>query len=92
MRTASSRGRTDISRPRWYVTVVNKAGEPIVRVDLWKLFGKPVRIQAVTLTATGGKACFDQILLGKTEEALPKNSRPICQENSSVPTPGGESR
>jgi len=44
----------------------------VVRVDLWKLFGQPVRIQAMSLGAVGGVACFDQILLGKTEEALPK--------------------
>jgi len=45
----------------------------VVRVDLWKLFGGPVRIQAMSLGSVGGAVCFDEILLGKTEEALPKN-------------------
>ncbi|MCL2701061.1 MAG: PQQ-binding-like beta-propeller repeat protein [Phycisphaerae bacterium] len=44
----------------------------VVRVDLWKHFGGPVRIQSMTLGAVGGPGYFDQILLGKTEEALPK--------------------
>jgi len=38
-----------------------------VRVDLWEITrGKPPRIQALSLAATGGGALFDQILLGRT--------------------------
>ena len=42
-----------------------------VRVDLWAITkGKPPRIQALSLTSTGGGAAFDQILLGRTEQDL----------------------
>jgi len=42
----------------------------VVRVDLWKLFGQDVRIQSMSLSCIGGNVCFDEILLGKTEQAL----------------------
>ena len=42
-----------------------------VRVDLWALTkGKPPRIQALSLAATGGGAIFDQIVLGRTPADL----------------------
>jgi hypothetical protein len=44
-----------------------------VRVDLWALTkGKPPRIQALSLMATGGGAQFDQIVLGRTTADLDK--------------------
>jgi outer membrane protein assembly factor BamB len=44
-----------------------------VRVDLWALTkGKPPRIQALSLMATGGGALFDQIVLGRTTADLDK--------------------
>ena len=43
----------------------------VVRVDLWEVFGKPVRIRALRLAGTGGPASFDQILLGRAEKDLP---------------------
>jgi len=43
-----------------------------VRVDLWKLTnGKPPRIEALNLKSVGDGACFDQIVLGRTESDLP---------------------
>lgn len=43
-----------------------------VRVDLWTLTkGKPPRIEALNLQCTGDGACFDQIVLGRTEADLP---------------------
>jgi outer membrane protein assembly factor BamB len=42
----------------------------VVRVDLWDLYKKPLRIQALGLGTTGGGAAFDQILLGRTPEDL----------------------
>ena len=42
-----------------------------VRIDLWAVTkGKPPRIQALSLTAGGGGALFDQIVLGRTAEEL----------------------
>jgi outer membrane protein assembly factor BamB len=43
----------------------------VVRIDLWKVFGKPVRIRAMRLSSPGGSAAFDQIVLGRTEKDLP---------------------
>ena len=37
----------------------------VVRMDLWKVFKKPVRIRGLHLASTGGPAAFDQILLGR---------------------------
>jgi outer membrane protein assembly factor BamB len=42
----------------------------VVRVDLWQLARKPLRIQALGLAAAGGGAAFDQLLLGRTLEDL----------------------
>jgi outer membrane protein assembly factor BamB len=42
----------------------------VVRVDLWDVFRKPVRIHGLRLGSTGGAAAFDQILLGRTEKDL----------------------
>lgn len=42
----------------------------VVRVDLWELFKRPVRIRAMRLTSPGGSAAFDRILLGRTEKDL----------------------
>jgi outer membrane protein assembly factor BamB len=43
----------------------------VVRVDLWEVFKKPVRIQSLALGSRGGAAAFDQIVLGRTEKDLP---------------------
>src|SRR5262249_22236517 len=43
----------------------------VVRVDLWEVFKKPVRIRGMQLAAPGGSAAFDQVLLGRTEKDLP---------------------
>jgi outer membrane protein assembly factor BamB len=43
----------------------------VVRVDLWELLKKPVRIRGMRLASRGGSAAFDQILLGRTKEDLP---------------------
>jgi outer membrane protein assembly factor BamB len=43
----------------------------VVRVDLWEVFRRPVRIQALALSSLGGGAAFDQVLLGRTEKDLP---------------------
>jgi hypothetical protein len=42
----------------------------VVRIDLWELYKKPWRIQALGLGAAGGGAAFDQILLGRTAADL----------------------
>jgi outer membrane protein assembly factor BamB len=42
----------------------------VVRVDLWDVFKKPVRIRGMQLGAPGGSAAFDQVLLGRTEKDL----------------------
>jgi outer membrane protein assembly factor BamB len=42
-----------------------------VRVDLWDLYRKPVRIRSMSLAALGGPAAFDQILLAREEKDLP---------------------
>ncbi|MBI5832062.1 MAG: PQQ-binding-like beta-propeller repeat protein [Armatimonadetes bacterium] len=41
------------------------------RFDLWKLYGKPVRIQSASFTAEGGPAAFDSIVLAREETDLP---------------------
>jgi len=43
----------------------------VVRVDLWDVFKKPVRVRGMQLSAPGGSAAFDQILLGRREKDLP---------------------
>jgi len=43
----------------------------VVRVDLWDVFKKPVRIRAMRLSSHGGSAAFDQVLLGRAEKDLP---------------------
>jgi outer membrane protein assembly factor BamB len=44
----------------------------VVKIDLWEAFRKkPVRIQRMDLSCSGGPAWFDQIVLGRTEAALP---------------------
>lgn len=42
----------------------------MARVDLWQVFGKPVRIRGLRLGSTAGPAAFDQVLLGRTEKDL----------------------
>jgi hypothetical protein len=44
----------------------------VVRVDLWKVFKKPVRIRGLRLASPGGPAAFDQIMLGREEKDLPR--------------------
>jgi hypothetical protein len=43
----------------------------VVRVDLWDVFRRPVRIRTMQLANHGGATAFDQILLGRTEKDLP---------------------
>jgi hypothetical protein len=43
----------------------------VVRVDLWEVFKKPVRILGLRLATREGAAAFDQILLGQSEKDLP---------------------
>ena len=43
----------------------------VVRFDLWELYHKPIRLQALNLAAAGGGAAFDQIVLGRTAKDLP---------------------
>jgi hypothetical protein len=43
----------------------------VVRIDLWEVFGRPVRIQGLRLSCRGGGAAFDQVLLGRTAKDLP---------------------
>ncbi len=57
-------------------TIVKQPNAPsltwqVVRVDLWALQKKPLRIRSLGLGATGGGAAFDQILLGRAESDLP---------------------
>lgn len=42
-----------------------------VRVDLWGVYQKPVRIRSMALGCTGGSALFDQVLLAREEKDLP---------------------
>lgn len=42
----------------------------VVRVDLWELFKRPLRIQCLGLQSVGGGAAFDQILLARSAEDL----------------------
>jgi hypothetical protein len=46
-----------------------------VRVDLWEVYRKPVRIRSMSLAAAGGAAGYDQILLAREEKDLPPISR-----------------
>src|SRR5262249_29210734 len=43
----------------------------VVRMDLWKVFKKPVRIRGLHLASTGGPAALDQVLLGRAAKDLP---------------------
>jgi outer membrane protein assembly factor BamB len=43
----------------------------VVRIDLWEVFKRPVRIRGMRLGSAGGPAAFDQVLLGRTEKDLP---------------------
>jgi outer membrane protein assembly factor BamB len=43
----------------------------VVRVDLWEILKKPTHIRGLRLSAIGGPAGFDQILLGRAPEDLP---------------------
>jgi outer membrane protein assembly factor BamB len=46
------------------------AGWKTVRVDLWAVFKRPVRIRGMRLASTGGPAAFDQVVLGRAERDL----------------------
>ncbi len=43
----------------------------VVKVDLWEVFKKPVRIRGLRLASQGGAAAFDQVVLGRGEKDLP---------------------
>jgi hypothetical protein len=47
----------------------------VVRIDLWNVFKKPVRIRGLRLSSTGGPTSFDQIVLGRTEKDLPRQGK-----------------
>jgi hypothetical protein len=47
-----------------------------VRVDLWELYKKPVKIQTLYLGAQGGPVGFDAILLGRTPADLDRRAQP----------------
>jgi outer membrane protein assembly factor BamB len=63
--------------PSWSPLNPRKVADPVprewkvVRVDLWEVFKKPVRIRGMQLSAPGGSAAFDQVLLGRSEKDLP---------------------
>jgi WD40 repeat protein len=59
----------------------------VVRVDLWEVFKKPVRIRGLRLASTGGSAAFDQIVLGRTEKDLPAARK--YRPGAGPPKPGG---
>jgi outer membrane protein assembly factor BamB len=42
-----------------------------VRVDLWEIYKKPVRIRSLALACAGGAVAFDQILLARDAKDLP---------------------
>src|SRR5262249_33106284 len=46
-------------------------GWQVVRIDLWEVFKKPVRVRGLRLASVGGPAAFDQILLGRAEGDFP---------------------
>jgi hypothetical protein len=50
-------------------------GWQVVRIDLWDVFRQPIRVQALRLKCSGGGAAFDQVLLGRTEEDLPRSGK-----------------
>jgi hypothetical protein len=59
-----------------HLTVGRDADAPprkwqVVRVDLWDVFRAPTRIRGLRLSAGGGSAAFDQIVLGRAEKDLP---------------------
>jgi hypothetical protein len=43
----------------------------VVRVDLWEVLKKPLRVRGLRLATRDGPAVFDQILLGRSEKDLP---------------------
>jgi hypothetical protein len=43
----------------------------VVRVDLWDMHKKPIRLQSISIGTEGGGAAYDQIVLGRTEADLP---------------------
>ncbi len=47
----------------------------VVRIDLWEVFKKPVRVRGLRLAATGGPAGFDRVLLGRSLEELARAKR-----------------
>jgi outer membrane protein assembly factor BamB len=53
----------------------------VVKVDLWEVFKKPVRIRGLRLASVGGPAAFDQIVLGRAETDLPAaNKKPEAKD------------
>ena len=42
-----------------------------VRVDLWDLYRKPVRIRSMSLSSAGAAAAFDRVLLAREKKDLP---------------------
>ena len=59
------------SATAYSVSVPVAAQWQVDRVDLWKVFKKPILIQALTLWTVGSPAVIDQVLLGCTELDLP---------------------
>jgi outer membrane protein assembly factor BamB len=44
-----------------------------VRLDLWEIYKKPVRIRSMSAGCQGGPVAFDQIVLGRREADLPSS-------------------
>jgi outer membrane protein assembly factor BamB len=67
---AGQRPHTEVPNPKQIADRVPSEWT-VMRVDLWKIFKKPVRIRAMRLATRSGSAAFDQILLGRSEKDLP---------------------
>ena len=47
----------------------------VVVVDLWKVLKKPTRVRGLRLSTIGGPAGFDQVVLGRTPDDLPRSMK-----------------
>jgi hypothetical protein len=66
----------EMSKPDGWASTPVKIAEAVprewtvVRLDLWDVFKKPVRVQQIGFGCVGGPAAFDAVLLGRTEKDL----------------------
>jgi len=67
----AGRYRPDVSPNPTKIADVPPLDWRVVRVDLWELLKKPIRLRAMRLSRVGGSAAFDQVLLGRSEKDLP---------------------